>query len=159
MLSGVNRGANVGHAVVHSGTVGAAFSALTHDIRAVAVSIDSTDPRHWPTAGVVTAHVLPWVVAQPPGRGVLNVNVPDRPASGLRGVRSAPLARFGAVQAAVDTDEAGGRTVRFTATDRARDPGSDAGLVAAGWATLTLLHAPCSDPSAELPEHLDGAPG
>lgn len=159
VLSGVNRGPNIGHAVVHSGTVGAAFSALTHDIRAMAVSLNAARPRHWATAGLVAAHALPWVLEQPVARGVLNVNVPDLPAGEVRGVRAAPLARFGAVQATVDTDDAGGHTVRFTEIDPSRDADSDAGLLAVGWATLTLLQAPCYDATAALPEHRDGAPG
>jgi 5'-nucleotidase len=158
VLSGVNRGSNTGYAVLHSGTVGAAFSALTHDIRAMAVSLASGRPQHWPTAGVVAAHALPWLLDQPVGRGVLNVNVPDLPVDGLRGVRSAPLARFGAVQASLEEDDAGTRTVRYTEIDPAQDPDSDAGPLASGWATLTLLQAPCYDHTAVLPEHLDGPP-
>ncbi len=158
VLSGVNRGPNTGFAVVHSGTVGAAFSALTHDIRAMAVSLDAAAPVHWATAEAVAGHVLPWVLEQPVDRGVLNVNVPDLPVGELRGIRSAPLARFGAVQATVDTDDAGGRTVRYTEVDRSQDRDSDAGLLADGWATLSLLQAPCFDPDAALPEHLDGPP-
>lgn len=158
VLSGVNRGANTGHAVLHSGTVGAAFSALTHDIRAAAVSLAAGRPEHWETAGAVTRHVLPWVLDQRPGDGVLNVNVPDMPAERLRGIRTAPLARFGAVQAALDTDDAGQHTIRYTAIDPSQDEDSDAGLLARGWATLTLLRAPCYDDTAVLPEHLDGPP-
>ena len=158
LLSGVNRGPNTGHAVLHSGTVGAAFSAMTHDIHAMAVSMAADRPRHWETARVVAAHVLPWVTEQPPGRGVLNVNVPDVPTADLRGVRKAPLARFGAVQATVQADEAGQHTVRYTEIDPTQEQESDAGLLAAGWATLTLLQAPCYDAAADLPQHVPGAP-
>ena len=35
VLSGINQGANTGHAVLHSGTVGAALTAATHGCRAV----------------------------------------------------------------------------------------------------------------------------
>jgi 5'-nucleotidase len=159
VLSGVNRGPNTGFAVLHSGTVGAAFSAATHGIPAMAVSLDAARPRHWATAEVVAAHALPWVVAQPAQRGVLNVNVPDLPLADLRGVRRAPLTRFGAVQTTVEVDEAGGHTVRYALTDASGDADSDAGLLAAGWATLTLLQAPCYDADADLPEHPDGPPG
>ncbi|WP_298455382.1 5'/3'-nucleotidase SurE [uncultured Cellulomonas sp.] len=153
VLSGVNRGANTGNAVLHSGTVGAALCAASLGVRALAVSLDSADPQHWATAGVVTAHALPWALDRPAGDGVLNVNVPDLPVDRVRGVRSAPLARFGAVQTTVDADDAGRHTVRFVEPDRGRDPDSDAGLLAGGWATLTLLRAPCSEVSAQLPEH------
>ncbi|WDZ84630.1 5'/3'-nucleotidase SurE [Micromonospora cathayae] len=49
VLSGVNRGANVGRAVLHSGTVGAALTAAANGCRAMAVSLDV------PPASVVTA--------------------------------------------------------------------------------------------------------
>ncbi len=162
VLSGVNRGANTGHAVIHSGTVGAAFAAATHGIRAMAVSLASPRPEHWATAGLVAGHVLPWVLAREPG-DVLNVNVPDRPPAQLRGVVRAPLAGFGAVQARVDVAGEGEAVVTFAEIDPARDtathPGSDAGLLAAGYATLTLLRAPYADDDADLPEHPDGPPG
>jgi 5'-nucleotidase len=158
VLSGVNRGPNTGHAVIHSGTVGAALSAMTHGIHAMAVSMPSDQPQHWGTAGDVVAHALPWLTSRPATDGVLNVNVPDLPASRLRGVRKAPLARFGAVQATVETDDTGQHTVRYAEIDPTQEQDSDAGLLAAGWATLTLLQAPCFDASADLPEHPDGAP-
>lgn len=157
VLSGVNRGSNTGHAVIHSGTVGAAFSAATHGIRAVAFSLASADPAHWATARAVAAHVLPWVVAADAGR-VLNVNVPDLPLADLRGVVKAPLASFGAVQARVHAVEAGSLMVTYAEIDPARDAASDAGLLAEGWATLTLLEAPAFLPGADLPEHPDGPP-
>ncbi|WP_432986285.1 5'/3'-nucleotidase SurE [Dactylosporangium sp. CA-233914] len=40
LLSGINRGANAGHAILHSGTVGAALTAATEGLRALAVSLD-----------------------------------------------------------------------------------------------------------------------
>lgn len=157
VLSGVNRGSNTGHAVIHSGTVGAAFSAATHGIRAVAVSLASARPEHWDTARAVAAHVLPWVLAAEPGR-VLNVNVPDVPLAVLRGVVRAPLASFGAVQARVHAIEQGSLMVTYAEIDPARDAASDAGLLADGWATLTLLEAPAFVADAELPEHPEGPP-
>ena len=40
VFSGINRGANAGVAVLHSGTVGAAFTAAENGARALAVSLD-----------------------------------------------------------------------------------------------------------------------
>lgn len=162
VLSGVNRGSNTGHAVIHSGTVGAALSAMTHGIHGIAVSNASADPQHWATAGLVAAHGLHWLTDQPAGNGVLNMNVPDLPPEELRGIRSAPLAEFGAVQAQVEEtdDEDGGSdqerryTVTYSEIDPTQDAESDAGLLAAGWATMTLIQAPCFDRGVELPERL-----
>lgn len=145
VLSGVNRGVNTGHAVLHSGTVGAALSAMTHGIRAMAVSSGAAAPQHWETARTVAAHCLGWVVDSTPGEGVLNVNVPDLPASRLLGVREAPLARFGAVQATVERPQKGELQVTYEEIE-ATDATSDAGLLAAGWATVTLLQAPSAVP-------------
>jgi 5'-nucleotidase len=160
VLSGVNRGPNTGHAVIHSGTVGATLSAMTHGIHGLAVSNASSDPQHWGTAGLVAAHGLRWLTERPATEGVLNMNVPDLPAEELRGVRSAPLAAFGAVQAQVEEDDetdVEGDEVRYLVTyseiDPTQEPESDAGLLAAGWATMTLIQAPCFDRDADLPDH------
>src|SRR5690606_13507873 len=40
VLSGINQGANTGHVVLHSGTVGAALTASNHGVPAMAVSLD-----------------------------------------------------------------------------------------------------------------------
>ncbi|MEV4518044.1 5'/3'-nucleotidase SurE [Dactylosporangium sp. NPDC049525] len=40
VLSGINRGANAGHAVLHSGTVGAALTGANYGMRGMAVSLD-----------------------------------------------------------------------------------------------------------------------
>ncbi|WP_188037631.1 5'/3'-nucleotidase SurE, partial [Actinotalea sp. JY-7885] len=129
VLSGVNRGPNTGNAVIHSGTVGAATSAVTHGIRAMAVSIITAHPEHWATAGVVASHALGWLEAREPRAGVLNLNVPDLPAHRLRGIRVAPLADFGAVEARIDRPGADGAVrVRYAELDPTADAGSDAGL-------------------------------
>src|SRR5699024_7396749 len=94
VLSGVNLGANTGRATLHSGTVGAALSAATQGVSALAVSIASADPQHWATAELVTEHAFAWLRAQPADERVLNVNVPDIPAEQLRGLRPARLASF-----------------------------------------------------------------
>ena len=45
VLSGINRGLNTGHAILHSGTVGAALTASTLGCRGVAVSLESGWPE------------------------------------------------------------------------------------------------------------------
>ncbi|MGY4645288.1 5'/3'-nucleotidase SurE [Cellulomonas sp. URHB0016] len=152
VLSGVNRGANTGHAVLHSGTVGAALSAATHDIPGLAVSIAEQDPRHWETAGWFARPVLDWLVAHGQRNRVLNLNVPDRPVEAVRGLRKAPLASFGAVQARVHEVEHGNLQLTYADVEITREPNTDAGLLARGWATLTQLRAPCFDADADLPE-------
>jgi 5'-nucleotidase len=153
LLSGANRGPNIGNAVLHSGTVGAAFTATALGIPSMAVSVDAADPVHWETAEQVAAHTLDWVVRTPLGRRTLNVNVPDVAPEELQGLRQAPLASFGAVHARVAEPEDGDTALvlRYEGTERDTEPDSDAGLLARGWATATLLLAPYADESLEVP--------
>ncbi|GII98490.1 5'-nucleotidase [Sediminihabitans luteus] len=151
VLSGVNKGANTGNAVLHSGTVGAALSATTHGITSVAVSIDAAAPTHWDTARRVTDHGLAWATSHDLAGRVLNLNVPDLPLDRVRGLRQAPLATFGAVSARIHQDDDRNLTLRYTGTDASGEPESDAGLLVRGWATATLLRAPFADVSAVFP--------
>ncbi|WP_448058920.1 5'/3'-nucleotidase SurE [Cellulomonas hominis] len=156
VLSGANRGANTGHAVLHSGTVGAALSAATHGIRGLAVSVADAHPQHWETAAAYTSHVLQWMIGRPPTPDrVVNLNVPDRPPAQVRGLREAPLAAFGAVQAGIREVDHGNLMLTYSDVEVTREPHTDAGLLARGWATVTLLRAPCFDADAGLPQ-LDG---
>ena len=153
VLSGVNRGPNTGHAVLHSGTVGAALTATAHRVPAMAFSVTATEPAHWDTAAEVAARTLDWMLTReerPPV--VLNVNVPDVPPADLRGIVAAPLASFGAVQADVAEVGEGFVTLTFSDIDATSEPGTDAGLQVSGWATVTPISGP-----REVPEFpLDG---
>ena len=154
VLSGVNRGANTGHAVLHSGTVGAALSAATHGIPGLSVSLASPNPAHWETAGHFARPVFEWLMAQDATDTVVNLNVPDRPAAEVRGLRRAPLAAFGAVQAMVSEAGEGQLMLTYSDIEIDEEQDTDAGLLAFGWATVTQLRAPCFDAGAELPEIL-----
>jgi 5'-nucleotidase len=142
VLSGINRGLNTGHAVLHSGTVGAAMTGRVNDCRALAVSLDVGDEMHWDTARVVARDAIGWLLAIGAAH-VLNVNVPNVPAADLRGVRQGELARFGAVQTTIA--EIGEGFVRLGIADEHADaePGSDAAIVAAGYASVTALRPLC----------------
>src|SRR5437879_11605939 len=58
VLSGINRGANTGNAILHSGTVGATLTARTHDCRALAISLARADPVNRGTATRVARQAL-----------------------------------------------------------------------------------------------------
>lgn len=152
VLSGVNLGANTGRATLHSGTVGAALSAATQGISALAVSIAASDPQHWPTARLVTQHAFAWLREQPDDERVLNINVPDIPPEQLRGLRPARLASFGAVQARVREKGKDYVMLTYSGVTAREEPGSDHDLLTRGWATASLLSAPYDDPGdTELP--------
>lgn len=139
VLSGINRGRNTGRAVLHSGTVGAAFTAVNHGAGGLAVSLDSADPVHWTTAAAVLAPVLAWMIEHRP-TAALNLNVPDVPLPELVGLQRGHLAQVGAVQTNVTDASEGFVQITVEAVQKDPDPGSDAALLADGWAVLTPLH-------------------
>ncbi len=145
VVSGVNRGPNTGVGILHSGTVGAALTAGNLGFPALAVSIDSDRPRHLATASTVAASVMAWLLEAPAGT-VLNVNVPDLPVEQVRGVREAPLSRFGTVEATLRTRRDAGDDRLFVRLgggqadgSAASDAGTDAALLAAGFVTVTCI--------------------
>jgi 5'-nucleotidase len=140
IVSGINAGLNTGRAVLHSGTVGAALTAQNFGISGLAVSAESGPERdwHWHTAAQAALDVLDTLLTAPP-RTVLNLNVPARDRGDVQGLRWARLAPFGEVQTA--TAEITDERLQFTfrATGALPDLGTDQGLVAAGYATVTVL--------------------
>ncbi|UXA21322.1 5'/3'-nucleotidase SurE [Mycobacterium sp. SMC-4] len=162
VLSGINHGANVGRAVLHSGTVGAALTAKINDTRALAVSLDvALHPignRHWETAAGLVAQVLTLLVEAPEAT-VLSLNVPDRAATDLGPIRHARLACGGAVQTRVDEVRAGDvRLTEFEMSEESEE-GTDRALLAAGHPTLTELRSVEAHDGGLVRNWLDGADG
>jgi 5'-nucleotidase len=126
--------------VLHSGTVGAALTGANLGVSGVAVSIAHGADPHFATAAEVGAAALGWV-ATAPARTVLNVNVPDLPAAGLRGCRWASLAPFGTVRAALRPreDDDGVLAIDLVETAVELPPDSDTALVSAGYVAVTCL--------------------
>lgn len=101
VVSGINPGANVGRAVYHSGTVGAALTARNGGVTGIAVSQAVDDfgiegqgwdqmlaNMQWEAAAEVAQHVVRAVAADLPSTAqVLNVNVPNLPVSEMKGYR------------------------------------------------------------------------
>ncbi|HSM65313.1 MAG TPA: 5'/3'-nucleotidase SurE [Ilumatobacteraceae bacterium] len=93
VVSGINPGANVGRAVYHSGTVGAALTGRNGHISGIAVSQavtgfgvegqgwdDAIATQHWDSAATVAAAVAQSLVDDMPVEPVVvNINVPDVP--------------------------------------------------------------------------------
>ena len=154
VLSGINRGPNTGHAILHSGTVGAALTASTFGLPAMAVSIDaSTDDVEWETAAAVGRVALRWLL-DAGGRLVLNVNVPNVPLGELRRFERTGLAAFGAVQTVVTEAGEGYVKLAYEGIDAELEPGTDAAALAAGTASFTALRAVCEQLDSGLPDDL-----
>lgn len=163
ILSGINRGANAGAAVVHSGTVGATLTGSYAGLHGLAVSLDVLSPRastarsggaalaaldheedekrHWDSAAELAVRLLPTLTHTPPGT-IFNLNVPDLHLDGIRGLRRASLAQFGQVQ--VSIAEAGEGFVRTAvqAADDTLQPDTDLAALAEHFAVVTPIRPP-----------------
>lgn len=136
VVSGINSGPNLGQAVLHSGTVGAALTALSFGVPALAISVARPADGYDAAASVACALVAKTARRRRPA--VLNVNVPEGDPDQWRGVRLARLAEAGVVEARVAEHERGELRLSFRP---ALDPGpdTDVALLAEGWVTATPL--------------------
>jgi 5'-nucleotidase len=172
VLSGVNRGANAGAAVLHSGTVGATLTASHAGLRGLAVSLDVLTPamassgsgnaaleeieraddeqRHWGSAADLALRLLPTLSRTPPG------TVPDLHVDGIRGLRRARLARFGQVQISIAEAGLGFVRTAVQAADEALEPGTDLAALAESYAVVTPIQAP--DEARDIRLNLENIP-
>lgn len=98
IVSGINRGANLGQDIYYSGTMAAAREAVFHNIPAIAVSTVcdfSKGPEHPIHYQVAADFILKLLRTNPhqnlPKLHVLNVNVPDVPADQIKGAKLTKL--------------------------------------------------------------------
>src|SRR5690606_14775189 len=136
---GSTAGSTAGHSVAPSGTVGAVLTARTFGTSGLAVSLAESDPWRWDTAAAVADAVVEWMLAESPGLMTLNLNVPARDLSDLKGLRWAELDEFGYFRVAIA--DLPGQRLQFEvgAPDSGVDPASDTALLGYGFATLTPL--------------------
>jgi 5'-nucleotidase len=151
IVSGINRGPNTGATVLHSGTVGAALAGANFGVSGVAVSLTWGDPSFVATAAAVAASTLDWLAGEPPGT-VLNVNVPNLALADVAGVAGAPLARFGAVRAALREGESDAPLLEIRGDGgEMADEGTDTAMLGAGYVTVTSISAVNADPDTDAP--------
>jgi 5'-nucleotidase len=94
VVSGINKGPNLGDDITYSGTVAAAMEAVISELPAVAVSIEDYLDWHFATAAAFIARLVRKVELNGIPAGVLlNVNVPNVPESAIGGVRVTRLGR------------------------------------------------------------------
>ncbi len=159
VVSGINPGANVGRAVYHSGTVGAATTARSGNISGVAVSQEVTGfgiegqgwddalaGQLWGTAAAVAKVVVAALIESMPEKAVvLNVNVPNLPIDQIKGWRYAEVGTTvpRAMQSAAlepRPGHDGSFWVKMSYGESVTLPiEEDGGAVAAGYVALTWL--------------------
>ena len=152
ILSGINRGANLGHDVFYSGTVAAALEGALRNVPSIAFSLDgdgSSGVWHWETAVAVARHVITNLVAGDSfSFGLLNVNIPNIPIHKLRGLKLTALGQRQYQPLVVRREDP--RSVPYYWIGGTRGTGnelagSDAAAIRDGWATITPMSTDLSN--------------
>src|SRR4051812_37152332 len=147
VASGINPGANTGHLILHSGTVGAALTAAGLGIPALAVSIKWSETGYeWETPAHIAVPALEWAAGSTGAPRVLNLNVPNLPLDEVLGIREAELAPYGEFWGASSDIDSGDPRIGFQGPAIDPDDETDASLVVAGYATVTPLLGIVADP-------------
>ncbi len=156
VVSGINQGLNVGTDVLISGTVGAALQGYLRGFPAIAISAVQPDAAYLKgVARIVVALASRMRTYPQPAIPFFNINVPDLPISGVRGIKITRLAR----QSHIDTVEEGhdGKRyyywlVRKRVLQDAEEM-TDIWAVDKGYISITPLHGIIS---SEVPIAADG---
>jgi 5'-nucleotidase len=141
VVSGINKGLNVGDDVTYSGTVAGALEAALLGVPALAVSLQGgLDYDFGPPAGIAASVAGALLRAPLPGRTFLNVNVPRGTIRGLRTTVQARRNHITAVTTRVDP-----RGQEYYWIDEAQDDWephdrSDYQAVKDGYVSVTPLH-------------------
>ena len=145
VISGINKGENIGRAAWYSGTLGAAREAVLRGIPAIALSLelDWKEPKpDWRTAAMLTKPLVDTLRQNPLPAGILlNINFP-RDTKAARGYRltSMGLAPDTVSRYEVDREEDGVRWVTSRwAPPTVDEPGTDITAMAAGFIPITPL--------------------
>jgi 5'-nucleotidase len=143
VVSGINRGANLGQDVTYSGTVTAALEAAMNGVAAVAVSLDNRDAdqvEDYKVAAEVAVTVVGRALEKRmPPLTILNVNIPY--GDSVKGIR---LTRQGVRvyldELYVNEDQTIARIVGPAPTGKFDIEGTDVWALNEGYASLTPLH-------------------
>ena len=88
VISGINRGPNLGDDVLLSGTVGAALQGYLRSLPALAISIASADSHYLDNAAKLAALLARKILAGTlPVDIFLNINLPDLPLAEIKGLK------------------------------------------------------------------------
>ncbi|MCR4400177.1 MAG: 5'/3'-nucleotidase SurE, partial [Syntrophomonadaceae bacterium] len=150
VVSGVNRGANLGHDVLYSGTVSAAVEGVIMGVPALAVSLTSFNYHaDYSFAARFVRLMLRTLHRKRLQRDVvLNINVPDLPRAEIRGVRVTKLGLRRYQNLFEERKDPRGNTYYWLGGDvirEAQEPDSDVAAIEDGCVSVTPIHFDLSD--------------
>lgn len=154
VVSGVNRGPNLGNDVTYSGTVAAAMEGTILGIPSIAVSLDRSEEGEYDYsfAAAVAREVALVVLEQGLPEGtLLNVNVPNRPREEIKGIATARLGKQIYEESIVKKTDPRGRGYYWIGGQLSTykvEPDTDLAIVADGWISVTPIELDMTDYAA-----------
>lgn len=91
VCSGINHGGNLGTDTLYSGTVSAAIEGCICGLPGIAVSINDHEPEHFDVACELAVNAVKASKGKIDSNTVLNINVPNLPASSVKGLKITTL--------------------------------------------------------------------
>jgi 5'-nucleotidase len=141
IVSGINKGYNLGDDVTYSGTVAGAIEGILIGIPSIAVSLSrSRRELDFSQAAAASVELASAVLAHGlPRRVLLNVNVPSRRAQGFKVTTQAVGRQATSVRVGEDPRGRNYYWIEEVQRDWDPDPRSDIEAVKAGWISVTPL--------------------
>jgi 5'-nucleotidase len=144
VLSGINKGANLGDDITYSGTVSAAMEGTLLGIPSIAISLVARDDFDFAAAAAFAARLAAQVIAHPfPVDTLLNVNVPAIPRERMRGHRITRQGKRRYGEALIEKTDPRGKKYYWIGGDELDfidEPGTDFAAVQDGAISITPIH-------------------
>jgi len=150
IVSGINKGLNIGDDVTYSGTVAGALEGALLGYQAIAVSMQSTvGDWDFGPASSLAATLSAAILERPlPGRTFLNVNVPQGPVNGVRATVQARRNHITKVDQRLDPRQRPYFWIEEAQDDWEHEPRSDRQAILDGFASVTPLQPDLTDHDA-----------
>lgn len=144
VISGINRGANLGDDVIYSGTVAAAMEGRFLGLPAMAVSLVGQEGRHFDTAAQVVLTLLDQLAKEPlPADTILNINVPDIPLTSIQGLTCTRLGHRHKAEPVIRASDPHGQAIYWVGPPGAEadaGPGTDFHAIRQNEVSVTPMH-------------------
>jgi len=144
LVSGINKGGNMGDDITYSGTVSAAMEGTLLGVRSIAISLATRNHFRFDAATEFAGKVARKVLRQGlPKDTLLNVNLPNVPSGEIRGVRITRQGKRVYGEAVVEKRDPRGRKYYWIGGDslaRQDIPGSDLEAVEQNYISITPIH-------------------
>ena len=145
LVSGINRGGNMGQDVTYSGTVWAALEGNLMEIPSFSISLADDRYADYRPAALFAARTARWIEEKGLPEGtILNINVPDDPEQDLDKYLFTRQGFNRFAESVIQNEDPRGRSYFWIGGERLPFRGgteTDVGAVASGYISVTPLHA------------------